>query len=291
MAQVAIIIHTKTKNSDYPPSLSVYPSVLEAKEINQIYKMILAATRSIDNLKQNEVRKIVYTCGDFIIVGMVSFLRNMADDNIDDEIYFLDNKERNIYAFIGLVFPKDSQLKDVPIIEKQILWKKFKDYMGPIWERKVFETQNSLFEEIDFEYIKHYDYVPATSVNGIDFYTMNYDDTAVFLYWIAQALNGKSVSFCSNITDFRVIKDKPFTAITTTTNLIERMKVECANNCTPQQHTSPKQIPNNNYNTQEKKNTSKGEPSSIVKNSKKNWINIAGILFVILVLIMLMLKL
>ena len=224
MTQAAMIIHTRTRSCDFPSMLAVCPSVLSSSEIEQVRRQILAATRSIDSMRQDEVRYMVYSCGSYIVSGMVSFLKNLADHPDDDEKFFADEKGRSIYAFAGFVFRKGSPR--TPRIDKKVLWDNFKLYMEPVWERTVLETQTSNFVEMDFPEADVRESAGAESVADQTLYIVGVDDAAIASYWLGQALQGKAVSFCSNVTDVRVVKEKTFHVLTTTANIIERMKRE-----------------------------------------------------------------
>ena len=291
MAQAAMIIHTRTRLCDFPSTFAVCPSAFGSGDVQKVRKQVLAATRSIDSMGQNEVRQMVYTCGDLVIAGMVSFLKNLSSNNDEDEKFFYDEKGRGIYAFVGFVLKANNQ--SLPFINKKILWESFKGYMEPIWERTVLDTQLSNFKEVDFQITDATEPTSGKSVSGMTLYIKGTDDTSIFLYWLSQALKGKSVSFCSNIIDFKVVKDKPFNIITTTSNIIDRLKKENI----PPSHTpsiSPhRQLKDNEYGSSyadEKKNSIQKENSTVGKNSSKMWPIIAAVVFMVIIVIILISK-
>ena len=279
MAQASVIIHTRTRLCDFPSTFAVCPSAFGGGDIEKVRKQILAVTRSIDSMGQNEVRQMIYTCGDFVIAGMVSFLKNFSGNNTEDEKFFFDEKGRSIYAFVGFVFQAKNQ--SAPLIDRKILWESFKAYMEPVWERTVLDTRSSDFKEIDFAPAISKEPANGETVYGMTLYTMGTEDTFVFSYWLGQALKGKSVSFCSNVTDFKVVKDKPFNIITTTANIVERMKRE--NKSVPPAHSQPAYSSLGNNSTANQKKTSTEE-----KPLKTVWIVIGGILFIILLMVLLL---
>ena len=291
MAQASIIIHTRTRLCDFPSTLAVCPSTIASSEVDNIRKQILSATRSIDSLGQNETRRVIYTCGNYVMAGMVSFLKNLAENNIEDEKFFSDEKGRSIYAFVGFVFEAKSQ--NIPLIDKKILWNNFKRYMEPIWEYTVLETQNSNPTDVDFENVSITEPSGAESSVGITLYTTGANDADIFYYWLEEALKGKKVSFCSNITDFRVVKDKPFNIITTTTNIIERIKRESVSQVvppSPKSHSLSSETGRNVSNIYSQKKTPvQGEISTVGESSKNMWL-IAGVVLIILALVVLLLK-
>lgn len=288
MARASVIIHTRTRLCDFPSTLAVCPSVIGSSDADKIRKQILSATRSIDSLGQSETRQMIYTCGSYVVAGMVSFLKNLANNSVDDEKFFYDEKGRNIYAFVGFVFEGKNQ--STPVIDKKILWDNFKTYMEPVWDRNVLDIQSSNFISINFESTSPIEPTGKESASGITLYTIGLDDSSTFSYWLGQALKGTSVSFCSNITDFRVVKDKPFNIITTTTNNIERIKRDAVSKTIPVQTNSPSVPSTTNRNTlneHQKKNPAQSESSTVGQNSKNMWL-IVGAVLIILALVALL---
>lgn len=286
MTQAAMIIHTRTRLCDFPSALAVCPSSLSSGDAQKVRKRILAATRSIDIMGQNEVRRMIYTCGDLVVAGMVSFLKNFSDNNVDDEKFFYDEVGRGIYAFVGFVFQAKNQ--NTPLIDKKILWDNFKNYMEPVWEWKVLDTQSSNFAEIDFSSANAKESISSEVVSDMTLYTTGATDAAIFSYWLGQALKGNSVSFCSNITDFKVVKDRTFNIITTTTNIIERIKREVPSQHKDQSPPIHSTTENTHYNKQ-KKNLIPNETSIAGKSFKNMWL-IVGVVLIILVFMVLLLK-
>lgn len=286
MVRAAMIVHTRTRLCDFPSTLAVCPSVLGSSELEQMRRQILTATRSIDSMRQNDVRYMVYTCGSYIVSGMVSFLKNLTDDPAADEKFFKDEKGRSIYAFVGFLFPKGTSV--TPRLDKKVLWDHFKSYMEPVWERTVLDTQASNFVEMDFSPAGEMAPPKTESVAGLTLSIMGADDASIFSYWLGQALRGKDVSFCSNITDFRVVKEKSFHIMTTTANIVERMKRE-ATSVPPPRPVRSDVIGSTAFDDGKKKTSFRSSSASIGKTSSMGksrsiWILILGVLFVVIAL-------
>lgn len=295
MAQAAMIIHTRTRSCDFPSTLAVCPAALSHSEVEQVRKKILAATRFIDGMRLNEVRQMVYTCGNYVVAGMVSFLKNLANENAGEEKFFTDEKGRNIYAFVGIVFQRGNQV--TPFIDRRVLWENFKLYMEPVWGHTVLETQISRFVEVDFADAGSVEPVGGETVDGQTLYVMGVDDTSIFSYWLGQALKGKTaVSFCSNITDFRVAKEKNFRMLTTTANIVERIKKKTAVSPPPLPHQTRSMSVNPSVSSFsgscQKKNVVRNGNGSHGKKfggkSNNIWIPIVSAIFVLILLLLLL---
>ncbi len=290
MTQAAVIIHTKTRFCDYPSVPAVCPSFFKDDEIRIVHKKILAATRSIDLMNKNEERQMVYSSGKYVIAGMVSFLKNLANDNNEDEMYFRDEGDRSIFAFVGFVFPVG--VINTPLITKKILWDNFKIYMEPVWQRRILDTQFSNYNEVEFNDVITSETTEEISIDDMTLYHMSFDDANVFSYWLGQALMGKTVSFCSNVTDYEVVKERIFTVITTTNNIIERVKNDSIHVDNNMIINSTLEIESSSKSKFEQKKKSiplsTPQPPSIGKISEKNsnklWMSILVVLFIIILL-------
>lgn len=287
MTEAAIIIHTRTKFCDFPSALAVSPSVLNREELTQVRKKILETTRAIDNLHRNEVRMMIYSFGDYVVAGMTSFLNCFADYNTDSSRYFVDEKGRNIYAFIGFVFKKN--MLSTPSVDKNTLWNCFIKYMAPIWEDSLLETQYSSFEEMSFCPKLLGEHIDGEMVSDLRMYHLGNDDVDVFSYWLEKAIKGEDISFCSNITDFRVVKEKSFHIITTTNNIIERARIELAYNASDKIHM-PSDVDSRLPCETDKKKIFSSSNITVGLSSLKNFCPIVVVLLLVIILIILVLK-
>ena len=104
MQKGAFLIHSRNIHCDFPSTFAVCPSDLSSEEMEQMRNKILSATRFIDSLPPHEVRRLVVSCGDKVLAGVVSFLENMASGDRGDARFFRDKEGRPLYAFIGVVF-------------------------------------------------------------------------------------------------------------------------------------------------------------------------------------------
>ena len=222
MQKGAFLIHSRNIHCDFPSTFAVCPPDLSSVEMEQMRSKILSATRFIDSLPPHEVRRLVVSCGDRVLAGVVSFLENMASGDRGDARFFRDKEGRPLYAFIGVVFHTGGQ--GVPILTLSVLWDKFKQYMEPVWERTLLSTQTSAYEEIDVSTEPFNLPMQGVSVDALTLYPVSAGDDTFFSYYLDRALSGHTVSFCSNVTDFRVVKERGFDAVTTNHNVIERMK-------------------------------------------------------------------
>ena len=291
MSRIEVLIHTRTNECDFPSSqFAISPSVIDSSSMEKIRTQIKASTFSIDSLNENEVRHLIYSCGNYIIAGMVSFLKNFADSNTDDERFFYDIKGRKTFAFVGLVIEIDKSNQQIPIINKNILWKIFKTNISDIWERKVIEFRRGITAELDFE--KEEPLKPsakAEKISGVTMYVSGADDSPIFSYWLSRALKGDTVSFCSNITDSDLVKNKQFSVITTTTNIIQRMRMEEASSA---QNQDPSPLsPRYDFMPEKKTQNSTDKPNLNKTLNSTLIVIIAVLLFVILIVTVLIIKL
>ncbi len=222
MPKAAVIIHTCTKYCDYPSLLTVVPEGIPDDAERSMRKKIFEATRTIDTLEKDAVRAVIFTVDSYVMAGLVAFLRHLSGSSPEDERFYTDERGRSIYAFTGAVF---RQRQQVPRLDKKVLWKCFRKYMDPVWEAASLAVQTSSFEEFPVLHDTGKSDRMQT-FDGSNFYEISGDDTRLFHYWLRKASKGQQVSFCSNIIDYRIIKERIFTTVTTTANNLKRAEQE-----------------------------------------------------------------
>lgn len=231
--KVAPIIHTRTYSCDFHSEFRVRPNIFDDSDIQWARKVVLEATSSIDTL-QGE-RWLVADNEKYRIAGVVGLLRDICSKcNLDDEKksqykeLFVDNKNRPVYAFIGVVI-KDSDIEKKVDITYDYLWDKFVDIVGPIWKKTYSEVIRTEFEDYDALYstndVKRQPYEIGKKV----MYESNTKiDKQLFSYYLCS--ENKNFSFCSNIRDINTVKASTFNFLTTSLNTIKRIGEENNNN-------------------------------------------------------------
>lgn len=230
--KVAPIIHTRTYSCDFHSEFRVRPNIFDDSDIQWARKVVLEATSSIDTL-QGE-RWLVADNEKYRIAGVVGLLRNICSKcNLDDEKksqykeLFVDNKNRPVYAFIGVVI-KDSDIEKKVDITYDYLWDKFVDIVGPIWKKTYSEVIKTEFEDYDAQYstneVKRQSYKIGKKV----MYESNTEiDKQLFSYFLCS--ENTNFSFCSNIRDINTVKASAFNFLTTSLNTIKRIDEENIN--------------------------------------------------------------
>ena len=196
-------------------------------------------------------------------------------------IILKDEKGRNIYAFIGVVI--ENKTNNVSIdLNHNFLLNLYNEYIPKLWEKKVLESIQCKYKEIDKKLINNNNSPikeKVKSIKNLVIYETDINDKDLFNYYLSQ-----NKSFCSNIINFNdvknIINEDIFSAISTSNNLIKRL-----NNDTifMEQAKSNKNITSSrtNYsinNSQEKKTVS----------LSMNWkLLLIGIIVILLLIILL----
>ena len=228
--RVAPIIHTRTFNCDFSSEFLVRPDIFMDKDIKWSRKNILDATGSIDVLQG--VRWVIVDNEKYRLAGIIGFLKDIClkcqlsdEDRKKSEELFCDNKGRAVYAFIGIVIDKKNT-KDYGIFSYDYLWQLYLEKIYPVWKNSYQEVMVESFKNEEFGSIPD-----MTSMESIKVGTMElYETTQVTDYELFSCLlcdNKKSeFSFCSNIQDFNLVKQSEFSIVTTSYNVISRIKKE-----------------------------------------------------------------
>lgn len=226
--RIAPIIHTRTYSSDFNSEFMVRPDTFMDSDVKWARKKVLTATGAIDGMHGE--RWLVIDNGQYRIVGLVGFLKDICEkcDLSDEDLkksqtLFFDDKGRLIYAFIGVVIDKANSF-EMGEITREYLWGEFLNLILPIWKRTYQEVILKEFEEKSFERCNNLTIDTAEELGGQKLYEVNAVlDMKRFQYYLG-SITMNNFSFCSNLTEYNLVKQSDFTAISTSQNIIVRMK-------------------------------------------------------------------
>ncbi len=226
--RIAPIIHTRTYSSDFNSEFMVRPDTFMDSDVKWARKKVLTATGAIDGMHGE--RWLVIDNGQYRIAGLVGFLKDICEkcDLSDEDLkksqtLFFDDKGRLIYAFIGVVIDKANSF-EMGEITREYLWGEFLNLILPIWKRTYQEVILKEFEEKSFERCNNLTIDTAEELGGQKLYEVNAVlDMKRFQYYLG-SITMNNFSFCSNLTEYNLVKQSDFTAISTSQNIIVRMK-------------------------------------------------------------------
>lgn len=274
MIRIAPIIHSRTYYCDFNPKFIVRPEGFSDEDISWIRKRILIATSDIDRIP-NE-RWICINYKGKIIAGIVCFINKLIIKcDVNDNNFTKDEKGRNIYAFIGIVIENKTDNESIGLDYKFLL-NLYNKYISKLWEKKVLESIQCKYEEIDKNLINDNNSSikeKVKSIKNLIIYETDTNDKDLFNYYLSQ-----NKSFCSNIINFNdvrtIINEDIFLAISISNNLIKRLK----NEFRYQQKEIDQNYIHNNINKERTENR--------LNKNTKFLILLAGIIILILLVIL-----
>lgn len=225
--RIAPIVHTRTYSCDFNSEFMVRPDTFMDSDIKWARKNVLNATGAIDGMHGE--RWLVIDNGKYRIAGLVGFLKNICEKcNLSNEeleksqTLFCDDKGRLVYAFIGVVIDKANSF-EIGEITYEYLWRKFLELIFPIWKRTYQEVILKSFVEERFEKCNSSSIDVAENFGTQKLYEVNATlDMQRFQYYLGN-IDMSNFSFCSNLTEYNLVKQCDFTAISTSRNIIVRM--------------------------------------------------------------------
>ena len=192
--KVAPIIHTRTFSRDFNSKFLVKPSVFFDSDIEWARKNIQGATEEIDILQG--FRWLVADNEKYRIAGVVGFLQNIysevenslsENDKLKSKELFCDEKNRLVYAFIGVVIDKCNN-NNYGTISLDYLWNVYLNKVYPIWKGT---SENTIFENFENTEVKLTDTKiteKAINVGSKEFFESNakidYELFSYFLYFM-----------------------------------------------------------------------------------------------------------
>lgn len=230
--KAAPIIHTRTFSCDFNSEFLVRPDRFMDCDIKWARKNVLGATGEIDGLQG--VRWLIADNGKYRMAGVVGFLKNICskcqlseENKLKSEELFCDDKGRLVYAFIGIVVDKLNST-DYGMLSLDYLWNMYLDRIYPIWKRTYQEVIVENFVEVNLKATTNMIATESVMADSKEFFEAN----AAMDYELFSAIlcdkNKSDFSFCSNILDFNMVKHSGFSTVTTSQNIITRIKRENA---------------------------------------------------------------
>lgn len=231
---IAPIIHTRTFSCDFNSEFLVKPSSFKDSDIKWARKNILGATEEIDSLQG--FRWLIADNEKYRIAGVVGFLKNIyskvekslsEDDKLKSKELFCDNKDRLVYAFIGIVIDKNKNNNNYGTLTFDYLWNIYLNKIYPIWKSSYQEIIFEDFIDIEVKHIKNnVDLEKPIEIDSRKFFESNaVTDYELFSYFLCNKYE-QNFSFCSNVSTFSTVKQSKFTIITTSKNIITRIERE-----------------------------------------------------------------
>ena len=228
MMKIAPLIHSRTFECDFNPNFAVLPNDFNDSDIQWARNKILPATSDLDIL--NDIRFVVASNHCKHIAGVACILKFFADHYLttdeqnEAKDFFYDDKGRAVKMFIGYSISGSSiSANDIPDINYSDFWKMFKEHLAPVWKRKVSETVKVPYGECKTKRIN------IVNVNAIDTFNITTlyeaspsNNNKIFEKALSE-VTSKEITFCSNVDKMKIVEDGIFTAVTTTTNIIERL--------------------------------------------------------------------
>lgn len=221
--KVAPVIHSRTLNCDFNAEFLVRPERFNSDNIKWARENVLKATEDIDSLQG--FRWLIVDNGKYRLAGVVGFLEDICCEAKEEkgkfEKFFLDNRGRRTFAFVGVVIDKEDN-DSYGDIDISTLWKVYVKEVKDIWEKKHQDSKSSEFEEIQ---------VNSDSVAEPDIEKYSEANPELDKKEFARLMcDGKreKFSFCSNITSWQLAKEGAFDYVTTNSNNIIRIKSEKA---------------------------------------------------------------
>lgn len=224
--KVAPLIHTRTYSCDFNSEFMVRPDFFLDSDIKWARKYILNATGAIDSM-QGE-RWVIVDNGKYKFAGVVGFLKNICEKcSLSEEEYarsetmFCDDKGRLVYAFIGVVIDRNTSCGKITY---DYLWKKYLEFIFPIWKRTYQEVIMQGFSEEQFELCDTSFAECGEKIGNQIVYESNQSlDYKRFEHFLGNA-TADGFSYCSNICDYNLVRQCDFSVVCTSRNVITRLK-------------------------------------------------------------------
>lgn len=221
--KIAPLIHSRTFSVDFNSKFAVLPDDFSDSDIEWARSKILPATQNLDIL--NDVRLVTASNNGKCIAGVACTLKLFAERNGLDAArdFFCDNRGRFVKVFLGISI-NGATANTIPDVKPADLWKLFEEYLAPEWKRQSPETVLAHYRNVATKNLTPKLPQSAYTFNGVELYEMNTaGNEKLFEMYLALALK-QNLAFCTNLDRIQPIEDKIYHAVSTTAEIIDRLK-------------------------------------------------------------------
>lgn len=212
------VIYTRTLNCDYFTNFHVLPDFVDAK---WLLPYVRSATTDMTP-SVSTIRKIVITNEDVCVFGIIAYAKDIMNSYLGN--FFSDNKGRAVYGFYGFAVKANGNSAVIPAFSETKISEMYYHYITPVWEDLIQKTQTSSYVMLDEKTVYDLEIEPEYIYNdSVNVFSNEKNLYEILLY---KALNGKSVSYCSCINDYKALKQTPFNYVITSANNLVRLKNE-----------------------------------------------------------------
>lgn len=202
MSKASALIYTREKYIGFPGEwFKVQPEGLSEKDAKIILDYAMSAMEDVKPLRSaHQQVRVVIAKGGYVILGIAAFLRDLFSDGWEGK----DEANRLGYGFFGYVWKQESFAQNVHFPELEAFAALVTEHIRPNWEM----SPNSRWAT--HQELVPYRYTPCSVHNGsTDNFTPARIESAgngeQLVQWaIRRAVNGETVSVCTNVTIYDV---------------------------------------------------------------------------------------
>ncbi len=213
------VIYTRTAFCDYYTKFHVLPGFLDAGWLIRYIQCATSGLKPVDHI----IKKIVVTDTDYCVFGVIAFASDVIDAGLSN--YTCDEKGRAVYGFYGFSVQVTDETDCIPVFTFQDITNIYRRYIVPAWIERIPKTQEPVLYQLMEQQFQIPDDLDADYILN-DSMNLFATEKGLFESILLRALNGDLVSYCSNLSDYQLLKQAPFIYAVTSINNLERLKIE-----------------------------------------------------------------
>lgn len=228
--RLSALVHCRTYSFDFNPEFLARPSDFTTDDINWAREHILSTTAYCDELEGK--RYVLFSNNRYCVFGIVSLLDcALKMFGFDEKLvnkYSFDESKRKIKCFIGFVFHvSDKSTGYIPVMNESDYNKLLERYVA---NEQIFFSNSQPCIQVDYSIKK--EIVQFLAVRSISEYciTSIKNDEDMFMNLLSNITLNKTVNFCSNVYNLKMIEDGKFDFFTANQNTIKRYNVKKTEN-------------------------------------------------------------
>ena len=214
------VIYTRTLKCDYFSNFHVLPPFVNGSWLLQY---IRSATTDMNPTEQQN-KKIIVSNGRYCIFGTIGYTKAITTGL---DAYCRDEKGRGIFGFYGFVVQVNKTASTIPVFSEDDISEIHKKYIVPVWNETVSHTQSiAAAVELKEENISGNTEIDSPELTFNNSMNLFLTDFTLYKRLLYKAITGNTVTYCSDINDFKALKQSPFEYVITSYSNISRLREE-----------------------------------------------------------------
>ena len=212
------VVYTRTRYKDY--SFLIQPECVRQEFMYPPIRYVLQEYY----IYKKQYREIIHSDGAYCLLGCTCYIDQLIEYHDALAECTLDEGGRPVYGFFGFIVPV-RKYEQIPAFDLSLCADMVAESLIPLWNERYPKKQSAPVMQLPEKTVLH----PEVSTTPVTLKNCHFypDDKGLWDMLLHAALcQGKSVSYCSFMTDYKVLASYYYTHTVTSEDILNRLQRE-----------------------------------------------------------------